>query len=94
MKTLYTQVSMKRRISDTGNEVKTCWIPSKFAKVGNSLKLRTDTGWELGWIVTHEYQERYEDQLPDAHAEVKAHRRNTGDSDKKQRNNDSRSRRT
>ncbi len=59
----------------------TSWIPQKFAVKGRVLRLKNADGeWENGWKVENVSKEtRSEDTLPDYRAEVKAHRRATGD---------------
>jgi hypothetical protein len=60
------------------------WIPSKFAEIGKTIKLKDDNGnWVDGWNVIGLGTELEEDFLPDYHSEIKAHRRATGDSLKK-----------
>lgn len=31
------------------------WIPEKFAKKNKVVKIKSDTGWETGWIVKEIY---------------------------------------
>jgi len=50
----------------------TSWIPSKFATVGQILKLkRPDGDWDDGWKVTFAGAEVEEQYLPDLHKAIK-----------------------
>jgi hypothetical protein len=35
----------------TGSVRRVSWIPEKYARLGEILKLKMDSGWENGWIV-------------------------------------------
>ena len=35
-----------------GPESQVTWIPDKFAKLGKTLKLKEEHGWEDGWTVS------------------------------------------
>lgn len=70
----YTQCKLQN-----GTLTHTAWIPSQFAVVGLSLRLRYNGLWVNGWIVREAWQTVPEEQVPDSHAERKAHKRATGD---------------
>lgn len=56
------------------------YIPTTYAKLYNIVKLKRNDVWEDGWEIWQVGPKVDEKALPDAHAEVKAHRRRTGDS--------------
>ncbi len=62
----------------------TTWLPNKFASVGMVVKIKVDDVWDDGWTVDMIHSSLPENLLPDPHAAIKAHRRNTGDSMKKE----------
>lgn len=66
----------------------TSWIPEKFAVQDKVLRLKNAAGkWEDGWVVVLIGKTRLpENLLPNTHAEVKQHRRNTGDAMPKEKN--------
>ena len=56
------------------------WIPEKFAVAGKCVRLRDGGAWQDGWVVRYVGRYRVADEdLPDAHDDVKRHRRRTGD---------------
>jgi hypothetical protein len=60
----------------------TTWLPERYAHRGTRLRLRReDKTWQDGWVVTRVGESRVpEENLPDPHAGVKGHRKQTGDS--------------
>jgi len=57
------------------------YIPIKFASVGDTLRLRNDSGvWSDGWVVHAVHGTLSKSELPDTRPSIKAHRRKTGDS--------------
>ena len=56
------------------------YIPNEYAIIGKMLKLKINDVWENGWVVKGIGPKIDVKMLPDAHAEVKAHRKRTGDS--------------
>lgn len=71
----YKQCRLKRGTSET-----TSWIPEKYAVPGKTLKLKEGNVWVDGWTVEWASEEsRPEELLPDYHAEIKGHRKATGD---------------
>jgi hypothetical protein len=48
------------------------------------VKIKVDDVWDDGWTVDMIHSSLPENLLPDPHAAIKAHRRNTGDSMKKE----------
>lgn len=76
-KTYYRQCNLQK-----GNMHQTSWLPEKFAIPNKVVKLRDDDGqWDDGWIVTKAGQNKVPDSLlPDAHRDVKMHKKATGDS--------------
>lgn len=60
------------------------WIPSKYAVLGEVIKIRENDEWIDGWVVKQvSIQELMESELPDFRKSVRVHRNNTGDSLKK-----------
>lgn len=60
------------------------FIPSKFAVVGKTVKVRTEGSWNNGWkVVESSPTELDENHLPDYHDAIKGHRKATGDSQSK-----------
>lgn len=49
----YNQCELRKE-----NYVDVSWIPSKFAFVGNILKVKYDEIWEDGWKVTRVYSKK------------------------------------
>ncbi len=74
----YSQCKLEREFS-CGTVTMVTWLPSQFASVGRSLRLKEAGIWEDGWVVREVWQTLPEEQLPDSHAERKAHKRATGD---------------
>ena len=74
----YTQCRLVR-LSKTKNQEwgLTTFIQSKFAKIGNTLRLEDVEG---EWIVQTIGTELDEDKLPDYRKNIRNHRKNTGDS--------------
>jgi len=69
----YTQCMLEK-----GNMRQVSWIPSKFAVVNAILKLRDSEGiWEDGWKVTFAGTATDEKFVPDTHAAIKSHWKNT-----------------
>ena len=74
----YYQCRLRR-----GETFQTAYIPEKFAKPHNRLKIKKDDGtWEEGWFVQAIYYNSKVDEkmLPDSHKSTKEHRKRTGDS--------------
>lgn len=61
-----------------------CFIPKEFSKIGKTIKIKENNIWNTGWVVSEvsEY-EVDEKNLPDSHAEIKSHRKKTGDASPK-----------
>lgn len=60
------------------NAFRVSWIPAKFAKVGQVLKLKDNNEWDDGWIV--EWTGFTEQHLEDPRKAIREHRKRTGDS--------------
>ncbi len=75
-KVYYNQCKLKKE-----NRYEVSYIPHKYAKQGNVIKIKQDDEtWEDGWIVEEVYSELVEEKLlPDSYSEIKAHRKKTGD---------------
>lgn len=66
------------------NTFQTSYIPEKFAILNKIVKLKEDGEWNDGWKVIAVSSLRHkDDDLPDSHAQIKWHRKTTGDSQKK-----------
>lgn len=72
----YRQCSLKN-----GNTKTVSWLPEKYAKEGNYLRLKGSEGkWTNGWLVESVGDTRVDDSsLPDSHVRIKSHRKATGD---------------
>jgi hypothetical protein len=70
----YTQCKLER-----DDVVQVSWIPSRHAQLGKVLQLFENGDWIDGWVVKETWQTVDETELPDSHAERKAHKRATGD---------------
>ncbi len=71
----FTQCDLARGAAHT-----TSWIPSELARRGAVLRLKEFGLWGDGWVVQAVHQTLPESQIIDPHHEIKAHRRDTGDS--------------
>ncbi len=87
MKTTYYKQCRMCRPTPTGGEMfHIAYIPEKYAVVGKCIKFkRDDDTWSEDFIVDYAADSRRaEQELPDSHNAIKAHRRATGDSMKKE----------
>lgn len=76
----YQQCTMRRPL-DEGSVVTTSYIPQRFAKVGEVLKLKDKDAWVDGWIVEKVGESIIESaELPDYRKAIRHHRKLTGDS--------------
>ena len=81
----YRQCRLVRPLDAAGGRMQTAemtsYLPVQFAKVGETVRLRDPEGhWTDGWIVEAISTESIpEEALPDSHADIRGHRRNTGD---------------
>lgn len=76
----YCQCSLEKHY-DGGKNLRTTYIPQKFAVKDSVVRLKEDDGsWSNGWIVKLVGPAVEEEMLPDSHEQIKAHRRTTGDS--------------
>ena len=76
-KTLYRQCKLVRE----GNYHQTTWLPERYAIIGETLKLKTNDGWEDGWRVVSVFGDAGVSDPPDAYMEFRRHRKRTGDHD-------------
>jgi hypothetical protein len=67
---------------EKGNQVQVSWLPEKFAVKNSIVKLKDNKTkeWDNGWTVVSVGTKLHEDFVPDPHEDIKAHRRATGDS--------------
>ena len=81
----YRQCTLVKVISPTSTVKQVSYIPEKFAVVGRTLKLQNpeDGEWSDGWVVMA--AGALNEDPPDAHDSIKAHRKNTGDSMRKEK---------
>ena len=84
--TYYKQATMSRKAEESST-TQVSWIPEKWAKVDQVLKLKGDDDlWVDGWVVESVGETRLpENQLPDYRKMIRGHRKSTGDSQKKER---------
>ena len=82
MKTIYFKQCQLSRKIETGIVRTTSYIAAKYAVVGMVLKMKNeDETWTNGWIVDAVHEPGVpEELLPDVHNQIKGHRKNTGDS--------------
>jgi hypothetical protein len=84
MKTIWYRQCVLIKVLKCGYTTQASWIPECYAVIGKQLKLKNNDIWEDGWIVDQIGDKRVAEQnLPDSHAQIKGHRKNTGDSLKK-----------
>ena len=76
--TLYCQCSLEKTI-ETGVVKQVAFIPKKFAKLNDTIKIKKDDGWDHGWVVKSVGTELAEENLPDSHKGIKQHKKRTGD---------------
>ena len=86
-KVKFKQCKMVKK--EFGREVHTVsWIPEKFAVVGKVLKLKNKEGeWDDGYVVESASSEAI-DEPPDPRQSIRGHRKATGDSLPKERQNE------
>ena len=77
-KVKYRQCTLDRKLSDKITCVLVSWIPSEFAVLNKTLKLKTNDKWEDGWVVTYVGQETNKPFY--SKAAIKSHKKHTGDS--------------
>ena len=79
-RTQFNQCTLRRPNADQSTTTVVSYIPAKFSKIGNALRLRSDNGlWTDGWIVQMVGDSISEQDLPDSHLATKRHRQATGD---------------
>lgn len=77
--TKYRQCELRKSMGDGQTVSQVSYIPTKFAVVGRTLKLRNESkSWDDGWVVIS--VGLIENAPTDARAKIKSHRRATGDS--------------
>ncbi len=79
-KQLFRQCQLQK-----GTRFQTSWIPTQFAHAGKILELKKGDEWENGWVVNSASTIAIEEP-PRPEELIRAHRRATGDSMKKERN--------
>jgi hypothetical protein len=76
----YTQCRLEKTVFEATIE-QTAWIPSCFARVGNTIKIKKADVWVDGWKVVATYQSM--DEVPHFELIRRTHRKKTGDSEPK-----------
>lgn len=79
-KTYFCQCRLSKKNGNASTTSQVTWIPEKFAKIGDMLKLKNNDVWVDGWKVESVGGRLEEAMLPDPHNDIKAHRKSTGDS--------------
>ena len=80
-KTLYKQCRLVKTVGTTKSYIVT-YLPVKYAKTDNILKLCGDNGkWTDGWRVLTVFGQATDE--PDVNKTIRNHRLNTGDATKK-----------
>lgn len=78
-KEIYYKHCHLERKTENGKMVTTSYIPEQFAVVNKALKLKNSSGdWENGWVVKVAGNRTC--NPPDSYIQIKAHKKNTGDS--------------
>jgi hypothetical protein len=49
--TIYIQCVLRKKLSNEETAVHIAWIPSKFAVLNKTIKIRESNTWSNGWIV-------------------------------------------
>ncbi len=76
----FRQCTLRRRESVGREVITTAFLPEKFARLEQVVKLRQADGvWSDGWRIEHigTTMEQYE--MPDVHVGIRRHRQATGD---------------
>jgi hypothetical protein len=82
----YQQVTLRLVLGENNHVTDTAFIPQRFASVGNILKVKYGNCWSDGWEVAEVHSTVFEeDEMPWPPAQVRAHKKATGDSDPKQK---------
>lgn len=81
MSKTYQQCQLLKKHSH-GTSIQVSYIPTKYARKGDTLKIKKDDGeWENGWVVEEVFGDPVpESTLPNWRKSVKKHRATTGDS--------------
>jgi hypothetical protein len=74
----YTQCLLVKHLAPNRTKEQMAYIPSKFAKTNNVIKIKVGNDWDDGWTVQFVYNS-IEDVVP-VRQSRKRHRKNTGDS--------------
>lgn len=76
----YRQCLLERTVGEAVTQT-TSYLPERHAKLSGVVRLRSDDGvWTDGWVVRAVGKDRVDEaSLPDPHAAIKGHRRQTGD---------------
>lgn len=83
-KVYYRQCKMRKKHSETSYSEQVSYIPEEFAVMNKVLKLKENGEWDDGWVVIGVSSDRHADEeVPDYHQAIKAHRKATGDSQRK-----------
>lgn len=79
--TIYRQCGLIRDLGDDRTASIVSYIPARFAKMQQVVKLRQADGeWVNGWKVVSVGNDTNSSDLPDSHRQIKNHRAQTGDS--------------
>ena len=79
-----TQCRLVKRVNATTTREQMAYIPTRYAKENNVIKIKDANGvWEDGWRVLFIYHTI--DDVVSARQSIKKHRKNTGDSLKKEK---------
>ena len=76
----WKQQDMMRQCTLTrDNQTQTAWIPSKYAKVGRTIKIRTDGVWVDGWVVSEAGNIDVDSQIANERSRDWTHQRGVSD---------------
>lgn len=62
IKEYYRQVEIKKKF-ESGYKMEVCWVPEKFAKVGNIIKIKINDNWDFDWQITQVFSRKEFDEL-------------------------------
>ena len=67
------QCSLRKATSETSSHVLVSFLPKRFARRGQAVRLRGDDGvWDAGWTVEEVWAIVSESQLPDVHRSIRS----------------------